>query len=141
MAWTVDSCILLDIALKDPTHGLASALCLEKYRSAGLMVCPMTLIDITPQFGGELMNVRAFLKVIGIHPYPAWQEADTALAAEGWTRYVALKRSGKSLRRPLADLLIGAWACRQQGLITRNPDDFRPYFPTLSIIEPGEVHA
>ena len=33
-------------------------------------------------------------------------------------------------------LLIGAFATRFQGLLTRNTADFRPVFPALTIVEP-----
>jgi predicted nucleic acid-binding protein len=36
----------------------------------------------------------------------------------------------------LLALLIGAFACRYQGLITRNPSDFRRWFPKLKLRQP-----
>jgi predicted nucleic acid-binding protein len=36
----------------------------------------------------------------------------------------------------VADLLIGAFACRHQGLITRNPTDFRRWFSKLKLRQP-----
>lgn len=39
-------------------------------------------------------------------------------------------------RRPIADILIGAFAARHEGLVTRNPDHFRPFFPQLVLAEP-----
>jgi predicted nucleic acid-binding protein len=136
MAWVVDSCILLDIALKDPLHGLPSATFLEGKRGDGLTVCPVSMIEIAPFFDGEVLNVREFLKVFGADSAAPWMEADTEAAACGWTRYVQLKRSAAASKRPIADILIGAFACRHQGLITRNPDHFRPYFHSLPLAEP-----
>jgi predicted nucleic acid-binding protein len=40
-------------------------------------------------------------------------------------------------RRPLADVLIGAFASRYQGLITRNTDDFASIFPDLKVGVPA----
>jgi hypothetical protein len=45
-------------------------------------------------------------------------------------------RQRKVLRRPVADILIGAFAAGRHGLLTRNAADFRRAFPTLKIIEP-----
>ena len=134
--WIVDSCVLLDIALKDPAHGLASALFLDKRRKDGIAVCPVSVIEIAPFFGGEIRHVREFLKVLGTDSGLPWLEADTEEAVRGWSRYVGLKRQGASPRRPVADMLIGAYASRHSGLITRNPAHFRPYFPDLPLAQP-----
>jgi predicted nucleic acid-binding protein len=136
MAWVVDSCILLDVALRDPAFGLPSALLLDGLRGEGLVVCPVSVIELTPQFGGRIENVREFLALMGADPHVAWLEADTENAAAGWTRYVALKRAGSVSKRPVADLLIGSFASRFQGLVTRNPQHFLPFFPELVLRQP-----
>lgn len=136
MAWVADSCILLDIALRDPEFGLPSALLLERLRADGLVVCPVSLIEIAPQFGGELGNVTAFLNVLGAAAGAGWLETDTANAAAGWLRYLRQKRVGSVAKRPIADILIGGFACRFQGLVTRNPKHFLPFFPGLCIRQP-----
>jgi predicted nucleic acid-binding protein len=139
--WVVDSCVLLDIALKDPVHGLPSALFLDTQRRQGVVVCPVSVIEIAPFFGGEIGHVREFLKVMGAESGAPWMEADTEAAAAGWTRYVRLKRTGQAARRPVADILIGAFATRFQGLITRNPEHFRAFFPDLNLSEPPATRA
>ena len=136
MAWVADSCILLDIALRDPEFGLPSALLLDELRKDGLVVCPVSIIEISPQFGGELQNVREFLSLMGVRPAVPWLNDDTESAAAGWTRYVHQKRAGTAGKRPIADLLIGGFACRFQGLVTRNPQHFLPFFPELPIRRP-----
>jgi predicted nucleic acid-binding protein len=136
MPWVVDSGVLLDVALKDPEHGVSSALFLEDRRGDGLLVCPITVIEVAPFFDGDVGNVREFLKVMGAESATPWMEADTEEAVRGWTRYVRLRRAKETNRRPIADILIGAFAARQQGLITRNPEHFRPFFPELTLLEP-----
>jgi len=42
----------------------------------------------------------------------------------------------RSTKRPVADVLIGGFALRFDGLITRNTDDFRKLFPALRLIRP-----
>jgi len=37
----------------------------------------------------------------------------------------------------VADLMIGAFAVRAQGLITRNPADFKKFYPGLNLLGPG----
>ena len=136
MAWVVDSCILLDIALADVQFGSASAQCVASRLADGVVACPISQIEIVPQFGGQLTQVRHFLKQSGIQHQIDWIEADTEAAAGGWAAYVKAKRAGQTLKRPIADIQIGGFARRFQGLITRNPGDFRPWFPGLVIIEP-----
>ena len=137
MAWALDSCIVLDIALRDPEFGLPSALLVDGLRRDGLVVCPVSIVEITPTFGGLVANVEEFLALLGADPYAAWTAADTASAATGWARYVAQKRAGAAGRRPIADILIGGFACRFQGLVTRNPQHVLPFFPDLAIREPA----
>ncbi|MBN8418699.1 MAG: type II toxin-antitoxin system VapC family toxin [Verrucomicrobia bacterium] len=136
MAWVVDSCILLDIALADIQFGEASARCVASRLADGVVACPVSQIEIVPQFGGQLAQVRHFLKQSGIQCHIDWIEADTEAAANGWAAYVKAKRAGRILKRPIADIQIGGFAMRFQGIITRNPGDFRPWFPELEIIEP-----
>ena len=41
------------------------------------------------------------------------------------------------VERPIADVMIGAYALSKGGLITRNEDDFRSLYPTLKIFNPA----
>ena len=136
MAWVVDSCVLLDIALADPQFGLVSAQCVARYAIDGIVACPVSQIEIAPQFGGHVVQVKHFLLQTGIHHNLDWIDDDTEAASRGWTAYVKARRHGQTNRRPIADIQIGGFAMRFQGLITRNPSDFEPWFPALAIIVP-----
>lgn len=136
MAWVVDSCVLLDVALRDPQFGLPSALCLDRRRGDGLAVCPVSEIEIAPEFGGRLENVFSFLSILGADPYEPWLAADTERSAEAWCDHVRRRREDGLRKRPIASILIGAFACRFQGLITRNPKHFSHAFPDLTLIDP-----
>jgi len=46
------------------------------------------------------------------------------------------KRSGEATRRPVPDVMIGALAQANDGLITRNASDFHALFPALTIVSP-----
>lgn len=136
MPWVVDSCVILDIAMDDPAFGRRSAECAEEHLADGMVACPVSVIEVVPEFGGDIASVRDFLHGCGIESREPWTEADTENAAAGWAAYVLLKRRGQGPKRPLADILIGGFACRFQGIITRNGDHFRPYFPSLILVEP-----
>ena len=136
MAWAVDTCLLLDVALDDPQFYSATARLLDAKQPDGLVVCPVSVVEISPVFAGQMAMVTEFLERLNIFPAESWTHLDTQAAFTAWNSYVVAKRQGQMAKRPIADVLIGAFAMRFQGLLTRNPSDFRQLFPTLPIIEP-----
>lgn len=133
MAWVVDTCVVLDVLEGDPQFGLKSARALERLRGEGLIVCPVTFVELAPAFGGDLAEQQRFLALADIGYSTDWTALDTEAAHAGWNRHISARRLRRVDRRPVADLLIGAFASRFQGLVTRNPKDFRPYFPKLTL--------
>ena len=136
MAWVIDTGVVLDVAVKDPKWGFYSALFLERRKEDGFAVAPVTVIEITPVFGGRIDEARKFLRMMGCDLSHEWQDADTESAAAAWARYVAAASGATGGKRPVADILIGAFASRFQGLITRVPERFEPWFPGLTLISP-----
>lgn len=133
MAWVVDTCLLLDVLDDDPSFGKSSAQCIEHHQPDGLIICPVSLIEMAPAFLGDWRRAGEFLSQLGIDPQAGWILADTHAAFSAWHRHIELKRAGKSGRRPVADIQIGAFALRHQGLLTRNGADFKRLFPSLKI--------
>lgn len=136
MAWVVDTCVLLDIGLDDPTFGTGSESLLNANLSDGLVICPVTAVELAPAFSGNLEALEQFLFHLGIDHQEDWLIKDTTSACEAWTRHVQNRRSHQASKRPIADVLIGAFAMRHQGLLTRNADDFRKLFPSVRLIAP-----
>lgn len=139
MSWVVDTCVLLDILEDDPEFGLASARCLKDRLDDGLLACPVTSLELAPAFSGDLGEQRRFLAQCGVSDDEGFTMADVRLGYSPWNDYIAAKRRRKSPklpRRPIADTMIGAFACRFDGLITRNGGDFQPWFPELAILDP-----
>lgn len=136
MAWVCDTCVLLDVALGDPVHSAKSARKLKSLAVQGLVVCPVSFIELTPQFEGDQALLRKFLAGCGVSSREPWTPEDTHASAEGFHRYVQLKRSGQTSKRPVADLMIGGFATRFRGLVTRNPEDFKPFYSKLKLVEP-----
>ena len=136
MAWVVDTCVLIDVAEADPSFGVASAQFLDLKRTEGLGICPVTYIELAPVFNGDEAAQNEFLSNLGVAWPEAWTLADTEEAYRAWQRHVSARRSGKSPKRPLADILIGAFAMRFDGILTRNGVDFQLVFPSLTILAP-----
>ena len=134
--WVVDTCVVLDVFEHDPDFGLPSAKCLEKLLPDGLCVSPVTMVELAAAFAGDLIEQKRFLGQAGISHAEAWTSADTAAAHLAWHTYVQARRAGDAAKRPVADLLIGGFALNRDGLVTRNPKDFKRWFPKLSIREP-----
>lgn len=136
MAWVVDTCLLIDIADADPDFGVASAQFLDLKRQAGLLVSPVTFVELTPVFGGNRQAQEEFLYNLEVSHVESWTDADTQRAHSAWHEYVVARRLRQTPKRPLADILIGAFALRFDGLLTRNPADFKHSFPALNVGTP-----
>ena len=136
MTWVVDTCVIIDVLEDDPDFGLRSARLLQKHLAEGLLISPVTHIELAPAFSGDLTEQKRFLDQAGIAFGGAWTVADTEAAHQAWNLHVAARRAGSLPKRPVADILIGAFASNRRGLITRNVRDFRKSFPKLKILEP-----
>ena len=134
MAWVVDTCLLIDIAEDDPKFGGSSAKLLDSKARGGLLTCPITYAELSPIFDGEVDLQNEFMGGIGIQWQEAWTWQDTKTSHAAWGTYVMKKRLGGIPKRPIADILIGAFASRFEGLLTRNPQDFASVFPNLKLV-------
>lgn len=136
MAWVVDTCLLIDVNENDPVFGAGSLALLKARRTDGLCISPVTLAELGPVFLGRLELAEQFLDTLGIQSYLFWSQADTLAAFHAWADFVRRKRAQQLRRRPVADSLIGAFALRFDGLLTRNTADFRTMLPTLNLLSP-----
>ena len=134
--WVVDTCVIFDVFQGDPRFARASTLLLGKFPPQSLTISPVTMVELTPAFDGDLAAQKSFLTTADIDYTEAWHAADTELAQVAWHAFVSARKAEKLPRRPIADILIGAFAMNRSGLITRNPADFRRWFPKLAIKEP-----
>lgn len=91
---------------------------------------------MAPTFLGEWAAQEDWLSAIPIGFREAWTDADTRAAHRLWHDYIVRKRLGTALKRPVADVLIAAFALRFQGLLSRNRADFAAIAPALDIVEP-----
>ena len=137
MSMVVDTCVILDVLERDPVFGVASAETIDRYADDGLLISPLTYVELSPAFLGDEARERDFLFEIGVELPPGTSESDLSAAHAAWNRLVQRKRTGKAARRPVADVMIGALAEVNDGLITRNAANFRSLFPKLNIVVPS----
>lgn len=136
MAWVVDTCLLLDIGLDDPQFAEKTEQLLNRKAADGLVICPVTFVELAPAFGGKTKPLEEFLFNLGIDCREDWTWEDTKQANAVWAGHVQKRRAKQAAKRPVADVLIGAFASRFKGLLTRNRADFASLLPSLKILEP-----
>ncbi len=134
--WVVDTCVLIDVLEDDPEYGRASALTLRRKLREGLLVCPVTYVELAPAFNGSPALQDEFLSGVGADWRQTWTWQDTAAAHAAWTAHITRRRTKAAPKRQIADVLVGAFASRFAGIITRNASDFQLLFPELAIVEP-----
>ncbi|HUF79363.1 MAG TPA: PIN domain-containing protein [Thermoanaerobaculia bacterium] len=137
MTWVVDASVLIDVLEDDPELGESSARTLENLAVDGLTICPVTYVELAPAFEGSRDLQEEFLAGVGVRLTEGWTRDDTVAAFAAWYAHVQRRRRDPGPRRPVADILIGAFAQRFKGLVTRNEDHFRPAFPLLKIRTPA----
>lgn len=136
MSWVVDTCVLLDIFEEDPEFAELSADALDAHSAEGLAIAPVSYVELSPAFHGDRLAQDEFLAGLGIVLDADGMRESILAAHKAWGDLIMRKKAGGTKRRPIADVLIGAFAMRKGGLITRNADDFRTVFPNLPIVEP-----
>ncbi len=113
-----------------------SARLLDRLRGEGLALCPVSYVELAPAFLGDMRRQNEFLDGVGINYSLSWDWKDTERAHSAWARYVDQRRGSRIPKRPMADILIGAFAASRKGLLTRNESDFTVVFPGLTIVKP-----
>ena len=136
MIWVVDTCVVIDLVERDSEFGAVSAAALASKIDDSFVIAPITYVELGPVFDGDRERQDAFLKESWID-FDFAGNKDAVLAAhKAWYEHVLRKRKGEVTKRPIADVMIGAYALQKGGLITRNEDDFRSLYPALNICNP-----
>ena len=136
MIWVVDTCVVIDLVERDSEFGAVSAAALASKIDDSFVIAPITYVELGPVFDGNRERQDAFLKESWID-FDFAGNKDAVLAAhKAWYEHVLRKRKGEVTKRPIADVMIGAYALQKGGLITRNEDDFRSLYPDLTIYNP-----
>ena len=137
MTWVLDTCVLLDLVCNDKTFADCASRAIQAKLDEALTIAPITYVELAPQFLGNVERQNEFLRDLWIE-CDFGGSMDSVLAAHhAWYEHVLRKRKGEVAKRPIADVMIGAYALSKGGLITRNEDDFRSLYPTLKIFNPA----
>lgn len=133
-AWVVDTCVLLDLVCGTDQQATDAETSLSK--AGTRVICPVTLIELGPTFP-DPGKLRDFLLDYDIDASEPFTAEDAEIGRVAWQRIIAERRATGTPRRPIADVLIGAFAQRRNGIITRNGRDFSALFPKLPVLSPG----
>ena len=137
MITAVDTSVLLDLLLQDPSFGAKSEEALRKVSKDGaLIICEVVYAELAGLFPTQAA-LETFLRDTSIHVKPS--SADILWkAGELWRRF-CLGRSPTSAiaRRIVADFLIGAHAMGYaEQLLTRDKDFYHAVFAGLRLLHP-----
>ncbi|MBQ6140560.1 MAG: type II toxin-antitoxin system VapC family toxin [Kiritimatiellae bacterium] len=134
--WVVDTCVIIDVLSGDGEFSVKSADAIDMKRGDGLVIAPITYVELAPSFDGDSNRQDTTLSELGIE-FDFGGSKDAVMAAyKAWHDHVRRKRTGQVAKRPIADIMIGAYAMQKGGLITRNEEDFRSLYPNLAIFNP-----
>ena len=90
----VDTCVIVDISDCDPVFGERSARVLEEYADGGLLIAPVTFVELAPAFLGDVNREKRFLFELGVDLPSGFDTSDITLAhalLNGWQPKVPLQ--------------------------------------------------
>jgi len=64
--WVVDTCVVIDVFENDPQFGEVSAKLLESRFEQGLAISPVTMVELSAAFDGDLAEQKRFLTLAGL---------------------------------------------------------------------------
>jgi len=138
MTWVVDTCVLLDLVCNDQAFAECASRALQVKMDDVLTIAPLTYVELAPQFLGDATRQDEFLRSLWIECDFDGNKDAVLAAHKAWYEHITRKRAGQVAKRPIADIMIGAYAMQKGGLITRNEDDFRVLYPNLTIFNPAK---
>ena len=129
----VDSNVLLDIANSDPASSEWSHAALARIgQSSILVINPLIYAEVSVGFS-RIEELEEVLPRSNFRRDPLPYDA-AFLAGKAFLRY---RRRGGSRTSPMPDFSVGAHAAVAGfRLLTRDPQRYRTYFPTVRLIAP-----
>ena len=134
MITAVDSNVLLDILVGDPSFGPGSRMAVRESLAKGVVVaCEVVWAEVTAAFPQTAAGAAA-LGELGVE-FQALTQPEAELAAQAWRLY---RQAGGPRERLLPDFLVGAHASsRVDRLLTRDRGFYRRWFDGLRVLDPS----
>ncbi|HEY4003088.1 MAG TPA: PIN domain-containing protein [Candidatus Xenobia bacterium] len=133
MITAIDTSVLLDVLLGDPTFGAASVAALRAAIQSGRVVaCEVVWAEVSAVFTSSNAVKPAF-GALSVE-FDSMDVASGIVAGNSWKQY---RLAGGKRSRMIADFLIGAHALHQADrLLTRDRGFYRTYFKSLRLVTP-----
>lgn len=133
MRTALDSNVLLDVLLPDPTHKERSLAAIENAVALGSLIINEVVMA---EVGGQFASVEAAMTALtkgSVEFVPSTAQSAHA-AGMAWREY---RRRGGRRDRVIADFLVAAHALFQADrLLTRDRGYYASYFPALKVSAP-----
>lgn len=136
MITALDTSVVLDVLIPDPTHGEASRRLLKDACDSGeLVLCEVVYSELVPLFYRRFEeSARAELEEFFVGLGVAHLPTDSEVAFEAGVRWHRYRAAGGPRERILADFLIGAHALlRADRFLTRDRGFYQTYYPDLTL--------
>jgi hypothetical protein len=132
----VDTSVLLDIFLAEPSFGVRSRETLRRCTREGrLLACEVVWAEIAAAFADE-RPARDALEGLGVE----FSSIDAATALAAGRAFKDYRRRGGTRQRVVPDFLVGAHAQAQSDrLLTRDRGFYRSYFQALTVLDPSSA--
>lgn len=133
MITAIDTNVLLDVFVGDPTFGTRSRDAMERCIAEGsLIACEVVWAEVSAYFPSP-EDAAAALDRLGVH----FSSIDRDAALASGVAWRAYRSRGGPRTRVVPDFLIGAHALSQADrLLTRDARFHRSYFQSLQVLDP-----
>ena len=134
--YIVDPRLVVDILEGDAEWGVRSARLVDGHRSDRLFVTPLSYLALGPAFMGMRPLQDAFLANLGIGVAQKFPIEVMNSAYRAWCAYKGDNPRASGPGSAFDSLYIGAFALLYDGILTRQGDLYRRYYPSLPVFEP-----
>ena len=134
--YIVDPRLVVDILEGDAEWGVRSARLMDRSRNNRLFIAPISYLALGPVFMGIRSMQDAFLANLGMSVAQKFPIEVMDSAYKAWCAYKDDHPGASGPGSAFDSLYIGAFALLYDGIITRQGDLYRQYYPSLPVIEP-----